>query len=271
MTIITVSRGSYSKGKEVAEKVAEKLGYECVGREELLEGLEEYGIPEAEVVGAAQYSTSVLDHFPGGREGYIAHIQASLTSRVRKDNVVYHGMAGQFLLRGVSHVLNMRITAPLDYRIGVVMDRDKVPGEKAIRSLKQDDEERYRWTRKLFLIDPRDCTLYDLVLGIDKCSVEDAVNTICYVAGFKGFQRTPESQKAMDDLQLACAVRRRLVGMRPGVEVSADNGIVTVKIDAYGDQEKNAAGEVKAAAAAVPGVDAVQVIVLSPPLGDGSG
>ena len=27
MAIITISRGSYSKGKEVAEKVAERLGY----------------------------------------------------------------------------------------------------------------------------------------------------------------------------------------------------------------------------------------------------
>ena len=28
MAIITISRGSYSKGKEVAEKVAENLGYQ---------------------------------------------------------------------------------------------------------------------------------------------------------------------------------------------------------------------------------------------------
>lgn len=35
MAIITISRGSYSKGKEVAEKVAEKLGYECISRDVL--------------------------------------------------------------------------------------------------------------------------------------------------------------------------------------------------------------------------------------------
>ena len=42
MAIITISRGSYQKGKEVAEKVARKLGYECISREILLEASDEF-------------------------------------------------------------------------------------------------------------------------------------------------------------------------------------------------------------------------------------
>jgi hypothetical protein len=37
MPIITISRGCYSRGKEVAEKVAKELGYQCLSREILLE------------------------------------------------------------------------------------------------------------------------------------------------------------------------------------------------------------------------------------------
>ncbi len=37
MSIISISRGSYSRGKEVAEKVASKLGYECLSRYILLD------------------------------------------------------------------------------------------------------------------------------------------------------------------------------------------------------------------------------------------
>jgi hypothetical protein len=33
LPIITISRGSYSKGREIAEKVAERLGYECLSRD----------------------------------------------------------------------------------------------------------------------------------------------------------------------------------------------------------------------------------------------
>ncbi|MBW1912541.1 MAG: cytidylate kinase family protein, partial [Deltaproteobacteria bacterium] len=45
MPIITISRGSYSKGKEVAEKVSQKLGYECISRDVLLEASEEFNVP----------------------------------------------------------------------------------------------------------------------------------------------------------------------------------------------------------------------------------
>ena len=48
MTIITISRGSYSKGKEIAEKTAQKLGYECVRREIILEATGKYHLPEIE-------------------------------------------------------------------------------------------------------------------------------------------------------------------------------------------------------------------------------
>lgn len=46
MAIITISRGSYSKGKEVAEKVAEKLGYTCISRDLLVEASRQFDIPE---------------------------------------------------------------------------------------------------------------------------------------------------------------------------------------------------------------------------------
>jgi hypothetical protein len=46
MPIITISRGSHSRGKCVAEKLAQRLQYGCVSREVLLEASEEFNIPE---------------------------------------------------------------------------------------------------------------------------------------------------------------------------------------------------------------------------------
>ncbi len=261
MAIITISRGSYSRGMDVAEKVADKLGYDCIGREALLQTSREYDVPEVKLVRTTQDTTSVLDSLIGGKERYVANIQAALTSRVKKDNVVYHGLAGQFLLPGVSHVLKVRIIAPLEYRINIVMVRDNVERQKAISILKKDDEERNRWSRKLFLIDPRDCNLYDLTLNIDKCTVVDAAAIICHTAGFEGFQTTPESQKAMDDLQLACEVKARLIDIRQDVEVSADNGTVSVITEAHAPQEDNVAREIRRIAETVPGVSNVLVHV----------
>jgi hypothetical protein len=52
MTIITISKGSYSRGEEVAEKLAEELNYKCISREILLEASEQFNIPEIKLVRA---------------------------------------------------------------------------------------------------------------------------------------------------------------------------------------------------------------------------
>lgn len=262
MAIITISRGSYSRGMEVSERVSEILGYDCIGREALLEASIEYDVPEVKLGRAIYDAPSILDRFTGGKERYVAYIQSALTSRVRKDNVVYHGLAGQFLLPGISHVLKVRIIAPLEYRIGVVMERDNVSKLKATSILRKSDEERYRWSRQLFLIDQRDSSLYDLVLNIDKCTVEDAAELICHAVGFKGFQTTPESQKAMDDLYLASEVKARLVDVVPEAEVSSDDGKVTVKTVGQGVQEGNVDREIRRIAENVPEVKEVRIQVL---------
>ena len=72
MAIITISRGSYSRGKEVAETPAEKLDYEYVSRDILLETCEEFSIPEIRLVKALHDAPSILDRFTHGRERYIS-------------------------------------------------------------------------------------------------------------------------------------------------------------------------------------------------------
>jgi cytidylate kinase len=259
LAIITISRGSYSRGKRIAEKVAAKLGYECIAREALLEASKEYDIPEAKLVGAMHDAPSRLDRFVGGKDKYIAYIQTALTDRVKKDNVVYHGLAGHFLLKGISHVLKVRIIAPMDYRVKVIMRRDEVSKEEALRILMKDDEERFKWSRKLYGIDQTDSSLYDLVLNVDKISVDGAVDIICGVAKMKPFKATPESRKAMADLALASAVKSHLIALKPDIQVQANDGVVTIRTGAYAIHKDAFAREIKSLAASVPGVKKVNV------------
>ena len=61
MAIITISRGSYSKGKEIAEKVAQLLGYKCVARDVLLETSEEFNVPEIKLIRAIHDAPSFIN------------------------------------------------------------------------------------------------------------------------------------------------------------------------------------------------------------------
>jgi cytidylate kinase len=202
MSIVTISRGSYSRGKEVAEKLAFALGYECVSREVILEASEYSGIPEAKLVRAIHDAPSILDRFTQNKVRYIACTRFAVTKHVQKDNVVYHGLAGHFFLQEVPHVLKVRITASLEDRIKEEVKRENISPEEARRILRKDDEERRKWSLALYGIDTWDSALYDMVLNIKTMTVEDAVSTIRRALEIPHLQTTPESQAILDKLVL---------------------------------------------------------------------
>ena len=148
MAIVTISRGSYSKGKEVAEGVAERLGYECVSRDILLEASDRFNIPEIRLLHAIQDAPSILDRFTHGKLAYITSIQAALLEHVKRGNVVYHGLAGHILLQRMKKVLKVRIIADLALRVAVVMEREQVGEKEARRMISRIDQERRKWTRR---------------------------------------------------------------------------------------------------------------------------
>jgi cytidylate kinase len=228
MSIITISRGSYSRGKEIAEKLALKLGYECISRDILLEASGEFNIPEIKLVRALHDATSVLDRFTHGKERYISYIAASLLQHFRKDNVVYHGLAGQFLVGHIPHVLKVRITADMQARVNEEMRREKISAERALYILQKDDEERRKWGLQMYGTDTWDSRLYDVVLHIGKLTVDDAVDLLFDTVQKPSFQSTEESRKIVEDLALSAKVKAHLVRITPKIQVAADHGRVFI-------------------------------------------
>ncbi len=124
MSIITISRGSFGYGHEVAEEVARRLDYTHVSREILLEASNQFNVPEVKLQKVYDKGPSILDQITNGKEKYIAYIEAAFLERMTRDNVVYEGFAGQFFVRGIAHALKVRINADIKKRVKLVMDSE---------------------------------------------------------------------------------------------------------------------------------------------------
>ena len=278
MSVITISKGSFSKGKEVAEKVAQKLGYECVSLEILLEASEEFNVPEKKLTRAIHDAPSIFSRFSNEKKQYIAFIQSALLKHLRKDNIVYHGLAGHFLVKDISHVLKIRILADMNDRVKLEMEQEKITEKEAIHNLKKDDRERRKWSQYLYGIDTSDPGLYDLVLHIHKLSADDAVDIICHTVGLKHFQTTHESKSLMDDTVLAAEVKFALIPIGYDVTVSAENGIITVAVDVpiikeplliheiEKQEESQLVYEIEKLAKKIHGVEEIKTVVHSTPI-----
>lgn len=228
MPIITINRGSYSRGKAVAEKLALRLGYTCLSRDILLEASEEFNIPEMKLVRALHDAPSVLERFRHGKERYLSYIYSALLQHASKDNLVYHGLAGQFFLRGIPHVFKVRIIANMQERVKEEMRRENISADKALAVLQQDDEERHKWGLQVYGTDTRDSRLYDMILHIDRLSVDDAVDIVAAAVQKPAFQATAQSRKQVEDLALAARVKANLAEIAPKAEVAADQGTVFI-------------------------------------------
>lgn len=107
MPVVTISRGSYSRGKEVAEALAEELNYECISREILNEASKEFNIPEIKLARALHDAPSLLNHFQKARESYLNYFKSAFLEHMERGNIVYHGLAGHFFLQDIQHVLKV--------------------------------------------------------------------------------------------------------------------------------------------------------------------
>lgn len=261
MSLVTISRGSYSKGKEVAEKVAERLGYECVSRDVLLEASEEFNVPEFKLVRAIHDAPRIFDQFSLRRGKYIAYIQAALLSHMKKDNVVYHGLAGHFFVRDVPHALKVRIIADMKDRVKAEMAREKIDEKEALQILQKDDQERAEWSRHLYGVDTRDPSLYDLTIHIHRITVNHAVDLICNTVKLPEFQATPESQKTMNDLILAAEVKSKLMQGGYFANVRTKGGAVVVTLQTHLAHEAIVTEKIQGLLEGFPGIESVDVMI----------
>ena len=261
MAIITISRGSYSKGREIAEKTAERLGYGCIGRDVIIDASRDFNIPEVKLIRAIHDAPSILERFGYGKERYIAYIQSAILKGLKQDRMVYHGLAGHFFLQDISHVLKVRIIANMEDRIKNEMEREGISQEKAFSILKKDDEQREKWSRYLYGINTQDPSLYDLVIHINRLDADDAVDVICSIISSEKFKTTPQSQKNIENLAVAADVKAALIDLKPDIKVSASDGIVSIITKARESEEKQLIHEMKRIVKDIPGVKDLKVSV----------
>ncbi len=229
MPIITISRGCHSHGREIAERVARALSYECISREVLLEASRFFHVSEKRLLHSIHDALSLLERLTHGRKKYLAYIRAALLEHVKRDNVVYHGHAGHLLIPEIPQVLKVRVIAELEDRIALLRQREDMSREEAFTYIENEDKQRIAWTEYIYEKNVNDPHLYDLVLSIGRLKIEHASEIICHAARLDAFQATEESKKEIRDLALSSHVKAALLDICDA-EVTSDDGRVVIRV-----------------------------------------
>ncbi|MFP4393196.1 MAG: AAA family ATPase [Desulfohalobiaceae bacterium] len=267
MPIVTITRGSFTKGREVAKKLGKRMSYKVISREILLKASKDFNVPEVNLKNALYNAPSILDKFTYGKEKFMAFIRASILEQMVQDNVIYHGLAGYALLKGVGHELQVRIQADPEDRLHRYIEYYKqdhgvqLSEDEARCRLKKDDEERRKWSMYLREHDPHDANNYDLVYNASKLTVDDIVEDLARILQLPYMQATPESQQQVEEEAKAALVKTAIVKDFPTAQVSCKDSVAYVTVEADLRQEEHIVSMIKQDTANVQDVQEVRVHV----------
>lgn len=267
MSVITISRGSFSGGKMLAECLSKSLDYRCVDRDVIVERAAAHGVSQDELRDALQKPPTILERLQHKRYLYLVLIQAALTEEIRTGRAVYHGNAGHLLLKGGPPVLRVRIIAPIEMRLKMAQERLKFSRSEAMDYIARMDQDRRKWAQYLYGVDWGDPANYDIVLNLESVEIKEACKTISTLARQRCFEFTEACQRAMDDFALASRVRARLAldsaTAHLEFDIVAKDGAVVVHGAVSRVREVE---EVQRIASAVPGVLGLNLDELASPV-----
>jgi len=268
MAIIVVSTQMGAGGPEIGMALGQKCGFRYVDQELLQDAGRRYGLAEERLSHLDESKPTIFERFDAETRHHITVLQTTLLELAELDNAVFMRGGGQWLLRGVPHVLRVRLIAPFEHRVKQWIKRvaamtGETPNQRAaVDFVRRADTEKAGRMRYLYEVDINDPMLYELILNTERVSHDAAVEMIHTVVRRPEMTTTESGRRLVASRALASRVQVALATnpetRRYRITVEAQDGVVTLEGTAALDR----AVEV---ARSVPGVKDVRTQQLEIP------
>ena len=239
MAIIVVSHQMGAGGPEVGRALAQRLGYHYVDQELLLDAVRRYGLAEEKLSHLDESKPTLFERFDTETRHHITVLQATLLELAELDNAVFMRGGGQWLLRGVAHVLRIRLIAPFEHRVKQWIKRvaemtGETPSQRAAADfVRRDDAEKSGRMRYLYEVDIADPMLYELIVNTEKLKLEAVVEMLESLVRRPEMQTTEAGRELVASRALASRVQVALANhpdtRRYRITVEAHDGVVTLE------------------------------------------
>jgi len=236
MTVIAMTREIGSHGSEVAAGVAATLGLEIINSEIVVPDVAgSLGVEQSAVQRYLEGKASLFDRWQIDARNLSRYTLDQILNLALKDNVLIRGWGAAALFQGIRGVICVRVCAPMNFRVQVIMERLSIKDAEAVREqIQRYDVAHARAMRTSFGIEQEDALLYHIILNTERLSVGACVRAVCTLAEDPRFQDQARTRSVLSDKLLEAKINAALadhvnMAMAPaGVIVSAANGRVTL-------------------------------------------
>ena len=266
MSVITLTTDAYSRGNILADGIAEKMGYRCIGDDDVIAAAAKaYEVDKGKLEQSFRASASFFNPLSSRKYRLIPLLEAVLVEQMCQQDMIYHGFIAVSRIQEVSHAIKVRVIASAESRMREVIQKKCSSGmvEAKDRIFKL-DEERQRWSRAIYGTDISDSALYDLVVNIGPMgdeNVNDAIETIVTTVRQKKFEPMTYSVNCLTHIALSCKVKAAFIDSHPKMEVRSDKGTVYLLVPALHRKNQKAILAFKNEIMELEGVEHVEVYV----------
>lgn len=257
MPVIAMNQEMGSHGRLVAEAVAKRLGLDIVRHQITEHVAEKMHVRKSTLQRYLEGKAGLLERWGTDETSLALYRAEEVLDFANRGNALIRGWGAVVLLRPISHVVRVRVTAPFDTRLRWLMDRLQMEDEEelqgadedfAARELRHSDANQEAFMRHQFGLSCNDPSLYDLVVNTQRVSVESAAEQIVQLVGRPEFQEVPESHNMLANLTLEYHVRAALRKERETADVHitvvADGGHVTLEGIVVNEHERRVVGKI---------------------------
>jgi CheY-like chemotaxis protein/cytidylate kinase len=263
MSIITIFSGGFCNESPIIEEVIARTGYKLITDNDVIaEASRLSGMEESKIERAFSARTSVFNKFTSEKERSLAFLKLAVAGLMPDDNILITCFCGRLIPQTVSHSLRVCLIASIKHRIQAASREMGQSQKDAFRLVQQREEDCSAWISQLFnQSDPWDANLYDIVIPADKMTPSEAARLITDNAASDAVKSTESSRQALADFRLETRTEAALVLEGHNLEVSAQNGCVTLTINKHVLRLSRLQEELKAIAGQVQGVTSVETKV----------
>ena len=272
MPVIAMTREMGSGGREVAQRVADKLGIAVVLHHLVEHDVAEHlHVRESAVHHLLEGGATLLERLQTGSKRLAHYTTEEILDQANRGNVLIRGWGSCVILRGVPHVVRVRVCAPMEVRERAVMQRQDTPDRSAARrEIERNDAAHKIALHSAHGVDRADSMLYDLVLNTERSSIETCATLVCDLVESPEFRETEASRAILNDKALEAHVRIKLrerfgVGTGvSGVEATANAGKIVLTGMAIHSALLDDASKLAGAVSGVTAVENQMVVVRGP-------
>jgi len=178
MAVVTISREPGALGEEIAARLAGRLGFMLVDKARLAQMWSEVDLDEADFAKAEEGETGEGGPEDPETEVPTKLLQGLIVQLAEEQDLVLIGRGGQGLFHDRPGTLHVRIVASRPFRVRQVRIHGGLSTREAGHRVRVLELQRSRYVRRVYGLNWAAPSLYDLTLGMDRLSIEQAVGLI---------------------------------------------------------------------------------------------